>query len=148
MKIAIGADHRGFALKEKLIRHLLRLNHSVIDTGTTSPFGRVDYPDYAFAVAELVARGKAQRGILICATGIGMSIAANRVPGVRAALCLTPEMAQLARAHNNANILCLGADFLSPETAKRLVQVWLKTPFIRGRHAKRLKKIDRYRTGG
>lgn len=141
MKVALGADHRGFSLKESLKPLLSRLGHRVIDCGTINT-DRTDYPDYAFAVGEMVGSGKANRGILICATGIGMSIAANKIPGVRAALCLNEKMARLSREHNNANILCLGADLLAPETAKRLVRVFLKTEFTQGRHTRRLRKIS------
>ncbi|MEN9979945.1 MAG: ribose 5-phosphate isomerase B [candidate division WOR-3 bacterium] len=141
MKVALGADHRGCRLKEALKPLLARLGHRIIDCGTFTT-DRTDYPDYAFAVGELVGTGKADRGILICATGIGMSIAANKLPGVRAALCLNEKMARLSREHNNANILCLGADLLTPETAKRLVRVFLKTEFNRGRHARRIRKIS------
>ncbi len=141
MKVAIGADHRGFFLKEKVKSYLIRLGHSVLDEGTFSG-ERVDYPDYAFKVARRVASGQAQRGILICATGIGMSIAANKVDGVRAALCLNPKMARLSREHNNANVLCLGADFLLFPQAQRIIRVWLSTRFAGGRHTRRLKMIS------
>ncbi len=142
MKIALGADHRGFLLKERLKQQLERRGHLVADHGTFTA-ERADYPDYAFAVARAVARRRAERGVLICATGIGMSIAANRVPGVRAALCLTPLMARLSREHNDANVLCLGADLVSPRNAGRILSVWLKTAFARGRHQRRLSKIAR-----
>ncbi len=141
MKIAIGADHRGVARKEELKNYLTRLGHKVIDLGTFST-ARTDYPDYAFAVAEAVAKGRAQRGILICATGIGMSIAANKVPGIRAALCLNPTLAKLSREHNNANVLCLGADWVDTRNMKRIVKIWLATRFTRGRHARRLARIS------
>lgn len=141
MKIALGADHRGFALKEQLKRHLKRQGYEVIDTGPTTA-ARVDYPDYAFAVAQLVAKGKASRGILICATGIGMSIAANKLPRIRAALCTSVKMARLSREHNNANILCLGADLIDYQSARKMVRIWLKTDFTKGRHSRRLRKIS------
>jgi ribose 5-phosphate isomerase B len=141
MTVAIGADHRGFALKEKLARYLKRRGLKVDDKGTFTP-ERVDYPDFARAVAEAVARGQARRGILICATGIGMSIAANKVRGVRAALCLNQKMARLARAHNNANVLCLGADLIKPASAQKIVRVFLKTGFSNGRHSRRVRKIS------
>jgi len=141
MTIALGADHRGFALKEKLALYLKRLGFKVDDRGTFTP-ERVDYPDFALAVAEAVARGQAQRGILICATGIGMSIAANKVRSVRAALCLNTRMARLAREHNNANVLCLGADFLTAAQAKGVVRVFLGTDFAGGRHSRRVRKIE------
>lgn len=141
MKIAIGADHRGFPLKEKLKAYLARLGHSVLDEGAFSS-ERVDYPDYAFAVGKAVAKGRVKRGILVCATGIGMSIAANKVPGVRAALCTNFKMVRLCREHNNANILCLGADSLSLSQAKRIVREFLTTRFCGGRHALRVRKIS------
>lgn len=140
MKITIGADHRGFGLKERLKSYLIRQGYQVLDKGTFSS-QPVDYPDYAFAVAEAVAKGKASRGILICATGIGMAIAANKVKGVRAALCYEPRTARLSREHNNANLLCLGADITDPLKATRIVRVWLNTEFSGGRHSRRLAKI-------
>ncbi len=143
MKIAIGADHRGFPLKEKLKDYLIRIGHTVIDEGTFSD-ERVDYPDFAFKVAQLVNKQQAERGVLICATGIGMSIAANKVFGVRAALCLNSKMARLSREHNNANCLCLGADLLLPEQAKRIVRIFLQTRFTAGRHSRRVKKISSF----
>lgn len=146
MKIAFGADHRGFPLKEKLKDYLVRLGHTVIDEGTFSD-ERVDYPDYAFKVAQLLSKREVERAILICATGIGMSIAANKVPGVRAALCLNPKMARLSREHNNANCLCLGADLLSPVQAKRIIRIFLQTRFTAGRHSRRVKKISSFEKG-
>jgi len=144
MRVALGADHRGFALKEELKAWLLARGHHVMDCGPENA-DRVDYPDYAFRVADAVARRKAERGILICSTGIGMSIAANRFPRVRAALCYSVRLARLSREHNDANVLCLGADFTSVEKAKRMVGVWLKTDFVGGRHEQRLAKIGRRR---
>lgn len=141
MRIAIGSDHRGFGLKEKLRPLLVRLGHTVRDFGTGGP-ERADYPDLALPVARAVARGRARRGVLICSTGIGMSIAANRVPGVRAALCHTPALAAMSRKHNNANVLCLGADVVTVRQASRIVAVWLKTEFEGGRHARRLARIE------
>jgi len=141
VKIALGADHRGYKLKEQLKQYLQHLGYTVIDTGPDTA-ERVDYPDYALAVAQLVAKGKASRGILICATGIGMSITANKLPRIRAALCTSVEMARRSREHNNANILCLGADLLNLEQARKMVRVWLTTDFARGRHNRRLRKIS------
>jgi RpiB/LacA/LacB family sugar-phosphate isomerase len=142
--VAVGADHRGFALKEELKAWLAARGHSVTDCGPASA-DRVDYPDYAFKVADAVTRHRAERGILICSTGIGMSIAANKVRGVRAALPSSVRLARLSREHNDANVLCLGADFVSGVGARRIVGVWLKTEFAGGRHAKRLAKIARRR---
>ena len=144
MKVALGADHRGFALKEELKRWLAARGHEVIDFGPENS-DRTDYPDYAFKVANAVARHKADRGILVCSTGIGMSIAANKVQGVRAALVDSIRLARLSREHNDANVLCLGADVVSATAARRIVGVWLKTEFAGGRHAWRLAKIARNR---
>jgi len=142
VRVALGADHRGFGLKEELKRWLAVRGHVVIDFGPASA-DRVDYPDYAFRVADAVARHKADRGILMCSTGIGMSIAANKVPGVRAALADSVRLARLSREHNDANVLCLGADIVSATEARRIVGVWLKTEFAGGRHARRVRKLAR-----
>ncbi len=141
MRIAIGSDHRGFRLKEELRQYLESLGHVVLDKGTGSTES-TDYPDYAFAVAEAVAGRRTQRGILICGTGIGMSMAANRVPGVRAALCNDTRLAGMSRRHNNANVLCIGAGVLTQRQAKRIVSIWLATGFDGGRHRRRLAKLD------
>ncbi len=140
MKIAIGSDHAGFRLKEELRRRLAGLGHEVIDFGTDSPQS-TDYPDYAAAVACAVLKGRAERGILVCSTGVGMSIAANKIPGIRAALGVNRDEVVLCRSHNDANILTLGAKYTDPETAAGLIEVFLKTPFDGGRHARRLGKI-------
>lgn len=140
MRVALGADHRGFALKEALKVWLAGCGHEILDFGTDSA-DRVDYPDYAFKVADAVSRRGAERGILICSTGIGMSIAANRFPKVRAALCSSVRLARLSREHNDANVLCLGADFVSAAEARRIVGVWLRTEFAGGRHARRVRKL-------
>jgi ribose 5-phosphate isomerase B len=142
MRVALGADHRGFGLKEELKRWLAARGHEVIDCGAASA-GRVDYPDYAFKVARAVARHQADRGILTCSTGIGMSIAANKVRGVRAALVDSVRLARLSREHNDANVLCLGADVTRRGLARRVVGTWLATEFAGGRHARRLAKIGR-----
>ena len=142
MRIALGADHRGFRLKELLKTWLARRGHVAVDMGTTVA-ERADYPDFAFAVAEAVARRKVERGILICSTGIGMSMAANRVAGVRAALCLNARMARMSREHNDANVICLGADLVTVRQAGRILSVWLRTGFAGGRHRRRLRKIAR-----
>ena len=142
MKVALGADHRGFALKEKLKSWLTSRGHTVVDFGPESR-DRVDYPDYAFKVAGAIVRHRVDRGILVCSTGIGMSIAANKVRGVRAALADSVRLARLSREHNDSNVLCLGADVVTGEQAGRIVGVWLKTEFAGGRHARRLAKIVR-----
>ncbi|MCX6841086.1 MAG: ribose 5-phosphate isomerase B [candidate division WOR-3 bacterium] len=141
MRIALGADHRGFALKEALKVWLAGRGHEIADFGTEGA-DRVDYPDYAFKVADAVSRRGADRGILICSTGIGMSIAANRFPKVRAALCSSVRLARLSREHNDANVLCLGADFVSVAGARRIVGVWLRTEFAGGRHVRRVSKLS------
>jgi len=142
VRIALGADHRGFALKEELKRWLTARGHEIVDFGPASA-DRVDYPDYAFKVADAVVRHQADRGILICSTGIGMSIAANKVRGVRAVLADSVRLARLSREHNDANVLCLGADFVSAAETRRIVSVWLRTEFAGGRHARRVRKLGR-----
>ncbi len=146
MKIAIGSDHRGFEAKRRITSLLEQLEHEVFDVGS---HGResVDYPDIAFDVALAVSEGRADRGILICGTGIGMCIAANKVKGVRAAPCHDYVTAEMSRRHNNANVLCLSADLLGEEQIDRMVRIWLETPFESGRHARRVDKIIRYETG-
>jgi ribose 5-phosphate isomerase B len=139
-KIIIGSDHGGFRLKEELIAFLEKKGFEVTDAGTYSE-ERADYPDSAAAVAMKVSRGTFKRGILICKSGIGNSIVANRFPGVRAALCYSIRAGRLSREHNDSNILCLGAMFTGPAISKRIVDVWLSTAFAGGRHACRLRKI-------
>ena len=141
MKIAVGADHGGFELKQRLAHGLARQGHEVLDCGTDSTKS-VDYPDYAAAVAAAVAEGRAERGLLVCGTGIGMSIGANRVPGVRAAKCNDPFEARMARAHNDANVLCLGARVIDASVAEELLALFLSTPFDGGRHEARVAKLD------
>lgn len=140
MKIAIGNDHRGTEVKQKLIELLGGLGHQVLDEGTKSTES-VDYPDIARRVAELVSRGEADRGILICGTGIGMAIAANKIPGVRAAPCHDDLTAEMSRRHNDLNVLCLSADMLGERLIDRMVEIWLSTDFEGGRHARRVQKI-------
>ena len=141
MKIALGADHAGFELKEKIKQRLLGAGITVDDCGTHST-ASVDYPDYAQMVAEGVAAKAADLGILVCSTGIGMSIAANKVPGVRAAKVDTEFEAERSREHNDANVLALGADTVSADQALKIVEKWLATPFSNGeRHERRVRKI-------
>lgn len=141
MRIAIGSDHGGYDLKQALIPFLQGRDIVVDDAGTHGPES-VDYPDFAEAVALLVTHGEADAGIVICGTGIGISIAANKVPGVRAALVTTPEMAALAKQHNNANILALGGRILSVETATDCVAAWLDASFEGDRHQRRIDRIS------
>lgn len=140
MRIAIGSDHRGVDAKRRLVSTLTDLGHQVIDAGPESS-DSVDYPDYAYEVASRVSKHDADRGILICGTGIGMSIAANKVRGVRAASCHDTIAAEMCRRHNDANVLCLSADLLSEESIARMVKMFLDTPFEAGRHARRVEKI-------
>lgn len=143
MKIAIGSDHRGFEVKRRLVVLLRHAEHEVLDVGTGSD-DSCDYPDYAFLVGRAVSEQKVDRGILICGTGIGMSISANKIPGVRAALCHDSITAEMSRRHNNANILCLSADLLGDELIERMTRIWLETAFEGGRHIRRLEKIMRF----
>lgn len=143
MNIAVGNDHRGVAAKQRLMDLLSGLGHVVTDLGATGAASS-DYPDYALPVAEAVAGGKADRGVLICATGHGMCIAANKVPGVRAVNCRDAVDAEISRLHNDANVLCLSADLVGEDSMGRVVKAWLDTPFEGGRHARRLEKIAGY----
>ncbi len=140
MRIAIAADHAGFALKERLREALAGMGHQVMDLGATGTQS-ADYPDFAAAVARRVAGGECERGILICSTGVGMSIAANKVDGIRAALAVNPEQVRLTRAHNDANVLALGARYTDEATAASLADIFLRTGFEGGRHARRVGKI-------
>ncbi len=140
MRIAIGTDHRGFAIREQVMELVRRLGHEVIDVGAFSA-DAVDYPDIASDVAGRVSRGEVDRGILICGTGLGMCIAANKVQGVRAAPCHDDITAELSRRHNDANVLCLSADLLGERLIDRMIEIWLNTPFEGGRHARRVEKI-------
>ena len=146
MKIAIGSDHRGFDAKRRLAAVLRQMGHEVLDVG---PDGKdsVDYPDFAFQVALAVSEGRADRGILVCGTGIGMCIAANKVRGVPPAPCHDSITAELSRRHNDSNVLCLSADLLGEELMERMARIWLDTPFEGGRHARRVEKIVRFEGG-
>lgn len=141
MHIIIGADHAGFFLKEEIKKYLHEQNIDVIDVGPWSDES-VDYPDFASLVAERVSSGEIERGILICGSGVGMSIVANKFPHVRAALSLDADTAMMSRKHNNTNILALAARKTDVETAKEIVATWLATEFEGGRHVQRLKKIE------
>jgi RpiB/LacA/LacB family sugar-phosphate isomerase len=140
MKIAIGADHAGYALKDQVRDALRQAGHEVVDRGTNSAES-TDYPDYASAVAQDVVSGAADRGVLVCSTGVGMSIAANKVDGIRAALAISPDEVRLTRAHNDANIITIGARYIDSEVANEMVRIFLETPFEGGRHARRIGKI-------
>jgi ribose 5-phosphate isomerase B len=138
--IALGADHAGFPLKQDLKAWLTARGHQVLDFGTDSP-DAVDYPDFAARVAEAVGAGTAERGVLVCGTGIGMAIAANKVAGVRAAPCADPDAARLSREHNDANILTLGARVVEGTMATAVLETWLATDFAGGRHVRRVAKL-------
>lgn len=139
-RVAIGADHAGYPLKEALKPHIQSLGYEVIDCGTHNT-DSVDYPDFAYAVARLVADGQCANGIMVDGVGIGSCMAANKVPGVRAALCYDHATALNSREHNHANVLTLGAGLIGVNLAKQIVQTWLATPYGPGRHAKRVEKI-------
>lgn len=142
MKIAVGADHAGYRLKETLREELRRRGCEVVDRGTGSE-DSVDYPDFAEAVARSVGGGECERGVLVCGTGIGMAITANKVRGVRAAVCHDVRTAEMSRRHNDANVLCLGARVVEPACAVEMLRAWLETPFEGGRHERRVEKIRR-----
>jgi len=141
MKIALASDHAGWDLKEAVKGFLA--DHEVVDFGPDQPES-MDYPDTGFSAAEAVSRNICERAIIICGSGIGMSIVANKVKGVRAALCQTVQFARLSRQHNNANALILSGRFISPYLAKEMIEVWLTEEFAGGRHQKRLDKISEY----
>ena len=141
MRVAVGSDHRGVEMRGKLVELLKRLGQEVTDVGCHGPIS-IDYPDIAAAVGRKVSSGEVDRGILICGSGLGMCIAANKISGVRAAPCFDDVTAELSRRHNDLNVLCLSGDMLGDRLINRLVEVWLSTPFDGGRHARRLAKIS------
>jgi len=141
-RIPIASDHAGIALRRRLAERLRALGYEVEDLGTETE-GSCDYPDYAHPLARQVADGEVRRGVLLCGTGLGMSYVANRYPGVRAAVAWSPEVAELARQHNDANVLVLPARFVSDEEAMRILDAWLTTSFEGGRHERRVEKIER-----
>ncbi len=143
MKIAIGSDHRGYTAKERIKELLSSKGHEVLDFGTNAPNG-CDYPDLAYPTCKAITEGKAEVGVLLCGSGIGMCISANKVRGIRAALAHDELTAEMSRRHNNANVLCLPADLLGDELTRRIVEVWLRTPFEAGRHDRRVRKIAEY----
>ena len=147
MKLYIASDHAGFGLKSRILRYLAEKHIESIDMGTNNG-DSVDYPDYAIQVAEKISKDPGDRGILICGTGIGMSIVANKFPGVRAALCHDAATAEVSRRHNDANILVLGGRVLDEEKAVGIIQVWLETTFDGGRHQRRIDKIKEIEKGG
>jgi ribose 5-phosphate isomerase B len=143
-RVIVGADHRGVELKAKIVPWLRDTGYEVEDIGTNTVDPAVDYPLYAFRVGEAVASGRAERGILICHSGNGIAIAANKVPGVRAAICMNAEHAEMARRHNDANVLVLGQDYIAPGSERAIVETWLTSPFDGGRHARRVDQIADY----
>ena len=140
MRIAIGSDHRGYLVRAKVLELLSKLGHEVVDMGSHTP-DPVDYPDIALSVARKVADDEVDRGILVCGTGLGMCIAANKIPGIRAAPVHDDLTAEMSRRHNDLNVLCLSADMLGERLIDRVVEIWLNTPFEGGRHARRVRKI-------
>lgn len=146
MKISIGSDHAGFEYKQRIIEHLRAAGHEVTDHGTNSP-DSTDYPLFIIPAAEAVARGEAERGIVLGGSGNGEAIAANKVKGIRCALCWNDETAELSRRHNNANVLSIGQRMISLEIALRLVDIWLATPFEGGRHERRITELAQYESG-
>ncbi|MCE9632026.1 MAG: ribose 5-phosphate isomerase B [Planctomycetia bacterium] len=140
MRIAVGSDHRGVAARRRLIGLLERIGNEVIDCGSDGEQA-VDYPDIAADVARRVSNATVDRGILLCCTGVGMSIAANKIPGVRAATCHDEVTAEMSRRHNDLNVLCLSAELIGPEVQDKIIRTWLSTPFEGGRHARRVAKI-------
>lgn len=147
LKVAIGSDHRGFTLKCQLAEYMRELGHSVLDCGMTEGQPR-DYPDIALQVAEKVARGICDRGVLIDMVGVGSAIAANKIRGIRAGTCYDVEAARSSRLHNDANVLVLGSSFVNRGLARRMVRIWLETPFEGGRHQKRVDMISRLEREG
>ncbi len=140
MKVAVACDHRGYAIKQRIVAQIGDRGHEVMDFGTDNPKA-CDYPDFAVPAAIAVALGHADRGILIDGSGIGMSIIANKLPNIRAAICHDELTAEISRRHNNANILCFAADLLGDELIRRIVDAWLLTPFEQGRHSRRVEKL-------
>ena len=146
MRVVIGSDHAGFEQKERLRLHLAEKGYDVVDVGAANADDSVDYPDFAIQAGRMVARGDAELGVLVCGTGIGMSIAANKVRGVRAANITIPEFASLAREHNNANVVTVSARFVPVQVNEQIVDAFLSTPFAGGRHALRVDKITQVET--
>jgi len=142
MKIAVGADHKGFQLKRDIKTYLEALGHQVLDFGTDTD-ASVDYPDFGAAAARAVQSGAADLGLTFCWTGTGMAIAANKLSGIRSAVALNTDMAELARRHNNVNVLAIPSKYVEPEQAKAIIDAWLKAAFDGGRHEKRVAKISR-----
>ncbi len=141
MKIALASDHRGFDFKKRVADMLIQMGHTVKDYGTTTSTEPVDYPDYGLKASRAVGSGECERGILVCGTGIGMSLVANKVRGVRAAVCHNLYTVEMSRRHNDSNVLCIGADIVDEELLEQKLKLWLETPFEGGRHARRIEKV-------
>ena len=141
MKLVVGSDHAAYELKEAIKAKLISEGHEVIDVGCDSTES-VDYPKYGHAVGRAVASGEAERGIAVCGSGLGLSIACNKVPGIRAALCTSVEMAEMCRRHNNANVVCMGARMISQELAFDIIDTWMTTDFEAGKHLRRINEIE------
>lgn len=141
MKIVLGSDHAGFPLKEELKQKLIDEGHEVMDVGTDST-DSVDYPIYGKAVGNAVANGEAERGIVVCGSGIGISIACNKVKGIRCALCTSVEMAEMCRRHNNANVIAMGARMIDSKLAFAMLDTWLETEFEGGKHLRRINMLE------
>lgn len=147
MKISVASDHRGFEFKRRVMKMLTEMGHTVKDFGVMSSAESVDYPDFGLKAARSVGTGECDRGILICGTGIGMSLVANKVKGVRAALCHNLYTVEMSRRHNDSNMLCIGADVVDGDLLEQKVKLWLDTPFEGGRHARRVEKIMEVENG-
>ncbi len=141
MKIALASDHRGFELKNVIADHLLEMGHEPIDFGTKNGNDSVDYPDFGILAARAVADGECERAILVCGTGLGMSLIANKVNGVRATVCHNPYTVEMSRRHNDANVLCLGVDVVNHDLLVEKIKLFIETAFEGGRHARRVGKI-------
>ncbi len=147
MKISVASDHRGFEFKKRVMKMLTEMGHTVEDFGVMSSAESVDYPDFGLKASRAVGTGECDRGILICGTGIGMSLVANKVKGVRAALCHNLYTVEMSRRHNDSNVLCIGADVVDGDLLEQKVKLWLDTPFEGGRHARRVGKIMEVENG-
>jgi ribose 5-phosphate isomerase B len=141
MKIALASDHRGYEFKNKIAAFLLGLGHETIDCGTSDGENSVDYPDFGLQAAKAVSTGDSERAILVCGTGLGMSLVANKVKGVRATVCHDLHTVEMSRRHNDSNVLCLGADVIDQNLLEKKIKLWMETPFEGGRHARRVDKI-------
>ncbi len=141
MKVALASDHRGFEFKNMITTFLSNMGHEIVDCGTSNGTDSVDYADYGLKAARSVSRGESERAILVCGTGLGMSLVANKVKGVRATVCHDLYTVEMSRRHNDSNVLCLGADVVDENLLEKKIKLWIETPFEGGRHARRVGKI-------